>query len=160
MEITHLIWIKFLEILWLILIKLIEVWHLFWTKIVITFIWAGIVYIFQLQQEAHTAISVLIILDGITGMAHSAARWDFSQKQLIKKFGIKLATYTILIITGYCVDLAIVKWHAEFWLHYTAIVFLVLTEASSITKHLEAFNIRVPFKNKINDMLLKMYNAK
>ena len=77
---------KIFEILSLVLLKLAETFQLFWTKIVIGLIWTAIVYIFHLQPEAHTALSVLIILDGIIGMAHATVRHEFDQLLLLKKF--------------------------------------------------------------------------
>ena len=77
---------KIFEILGLVLLKLVETGHLFWTKIVIGLIWTAIVYIFRLQPEAHTALSVLIVLDGIMGMAHATVRHEFDQRLLLKKF--------------------------------------------------------------------------
>lgn len=146
-----------METITLVWLKIIEITHSFWAKIFLTFIWAWIVYFFKLQEAAHTAISILFLLDGLSGMAHSVARKDFSHKVLYTKFRIKFFAYAILIFTGFALDLAIVKWHAYFWFHYMACVFLSLTEWASISRHLEALWIKVPFKNKINTMLESMY---
>lgn len=151
---------KIFEILWLILLKLSDTFHFFWAKIALGVIWTAITFIFHLQPEAHTALSVLIVLDGIMWMAHSTAKWEFDQRLLLKKFGIKMASYAIVILTCWAIDLALTKWHASFGFHYTAIVFLALTEASSISNHLEVFNIKLPFRNKIKTMLANMYDSK
>lgn len=143
--------------LYLIWLKIIEITNSFWTKIFLTFIWSGIVYFSQLQEAAHTAISILFLLDGLVGIAHSVAKKEFSHSILYIKFRVKFFAYAILIFTGFSLDLAIVKWHADFWFHYMACVFLSLTEWASISRHLEAFWIKVPFKNKINIMLESMY---
>lgn len=151
---------KIFEILGLVLLKLSETFQLFWTKIVIGLIWTSIVYIFHLQPEAHTALSVLIILDGIIGMAHATVRHQFDQRLLLKKFWVKMWAYAIVILTCWAIDLALTKWSASFGFHYTAIVFLALTEASSISNHLEAFNIKLPFRKRIKTMLANMYDSK
>jgi len=146
-----------MEILLLIWLKILEVFQSFWFKALITAIWWSVVYFFKLQDAAHTAVTILFLLDWIVGIAHSVAKKEFSHRELYIKFRIKFFAYAILIFTGFALDLAIIKWHTEFWFHYMACVFLALTEWASISRHLEAFKIRVPFKNKINTMLESMY---
>lgn len=151
---------KIFEIIWLVFLKLSDTFHFFWAKMVLWLIWTAITYIFHLQPEAHTALSVLIVLDGIMGMAHATVRHDFDQRLLLKKFWVKMGAYAIVILTCWAIDLALTKWHASFGFHYTAIVFLALTEASSISNHLEAFNIKLPFRKRIKNMLANMYDSK
>ena len=121
-------------------------------------LWAGIIYIFELQSAAHIAIVMLFILDGLVGVAHAVGRDEFSQNKLFQKFRVKFFAYSVLVLCGFAVDLAITKGPTEFGFHYLSCVFLALTDAASVSKHLEAFGIRVPFKNKIQEMLTNMYN--
>ena len=151
---------KIHELILLVLLKLSETFNFFWAKIVIWLIWTAITFLFHLQPEAHTALSVLIVLDGIMGMAHATAKHEFDQRLLLKKFGIKMLAYAVVILTCWAIDLAMTKWHASFGFHYTAVVFLALTEASSISNHLEAFNIKLPFRKKIKSLLANMYDPK
>lgn len=100
---------KIHELLLLVLIKLSDVFHFFWAKIVLGLIWTAVVYVFRLQPEAHTALSVLIVLDGIMGMAHATVKHEFDQRLLLKKFGIKMGAYAIVILTCWAIDLAMTK---------------------------------------------------
>lgn len=149
MELLNLIWLKMLEIV-----------QSFWIKAVLSAIWWFLVYFFKLQDAAHTAVSVLFLLDGIIGIAHAVGRDVFDQKVMFTKFRVKFFAYAILILTGWALDLAIVKWAADFGFHYMACVFLSLTDWASISKHLEAFWIKVPFQEKINSLLKNMYGKK
>ncbi len=52
-----------MEILKLIFIKIFEVFESFWIKALLTAFWGWVVYFFRLQDAAHTAVTILFLLD-------------------------------------------------------------------------------------------------
>jgi len=146
-----------MELIQLVWLKILEIGNSFWIKALLTSVWGFAVYFFKLQDAAHTAISVLFLLDGIIGIAHAVWRREFNHKIMYQKFKVKFFAYAVLIFTWWALDLAIVKGAADFWFHYMATVFLSLTEWASISKHLEAFWVKVPFQKKLNSMIQSMY---
>lgn len=122
-------------------------------KTVGSWIFMGISFIFWDLNFALIACGILYMTDLFLWMGVNAYRgtWDWNK---LRKWVFKFILYGIAIIVWNMVDLLVVHQDIEFWARNIIILYLGITEALSVLKHLASMWLHIPLKliNRLEGM--------
>lgn len=122
-----------------------QIFNLKTLKVILSFIAVWVTYLIGEGTQALWALLWLYIIDFIIWFSRACYLWEF-QMYKMKRGIIKFILYGVAIIVGHMLDLLVMHQDIDYGAQNIIIIYLGVTEALSVLKHLARFGLKIPMR--------------